>query len=69
MKLFTPLVQNGWWVGDVLKCSVVTKTNPAETDSSSSKVRITDSGFLPHLGLTDYREVVQQGKQEAVSSQ
>ena len=78
-------LQNGWWVEDVLKCSVLTKnktgiilsischnfsssvsapeaSTPAD-EETASVVRISDSGFLPHLALRNYTDVLEEGRQ------
>ena len=46
--------QDGFWVADCLKCSVLTHRGPSQSDPDPDKfsyVDIKDSGYLPLLGL------------------
>ena len=46
--------QDGFWVADCLKCSVLTHRGPNQSDPDPDKfsyVDIKDSGYLPLLGL------------------
>ena len=47
-------LQDGFWVADCLKCSVVTHREPGQNKDDTDKfsyVDIKDSGYLPLLGL------------------
>ena len=51
---------------DSLKCSVLSKgdfSKPQEKPSKDDNVKISDSGFLPLLGLKDYKDVLRSGKE------
>ena len=40
-----------------------TETSTPDEEETASVVRISDSGFLPHLGLRNYKEVLEEGRQ------
>ena len=52
--------QDGFWVADCLKCSVLTHREPNESNPDPEKfsfVDIKDSGYLPLLGLQVIQEI------------